>query len=61
MARVLEEEGVVERTEVQAFDFACLYAIQEINPRIATQYLTEADSVQQMSNPDPRIAGLWTG
>jgi glycerophosphoryl diester phosphodiesterase len=61
VARVLEEEDVVERTEVQAFDFAILYAIQAMNPRIATQYLTEIDSHQQMTNPDPRIAGLWTG
>lgn len=61
VARVLEEEGVAERTEVQAFDFAVLQELQKINPRIPTQYLTEVASFKQMTDPDPKVATTWTG
>jgi glycerophosphoryl diester phosphodiesterase len=61
VARVLAAEGVTARAEVQAFDWRCLDAIQRADPRIATQYLTLADSAAQMLSPDPAIAGRWTG
>lgn len=61
VAKVLADEGVAERTEVQSFDWRCLEALQKINPAIPTQYLTEVASYSQMTNPDPKIAGAWTG
>jgi glycerophosphoryl diester phosphodiesterase len=61
VARVLAAEGVIARTEVQAFDWRCLYEIARIEPRLATQYLTLDGSAAQMSAEDPALAGMWTG
>jgi glycerophosphoryl diester phosphodiesterase len=61
VAQVLQAEGVVERTEVQAFDWRCLYALQRIDERIVTQYLTQGDSLAQLRSSDPAVAGMWTG
>lgn len=60
LATVLEEEGIVNRTEVQAFDFRCLLAIQKINPHIITAYLTDKDTSKEMRSLNPKIAGLWS-
>jgi len=60
ITKILEEENIVAHTEVQAFDWRCLIALQKINPAIATAYLTHSDSVNQMSVAEPATAGLWT-
>lgn len=57
---VLNAMGVVQRTEVQAFDYRCLLALQKLDAQVQTAYLTAADSKLQMLNPDPQVAGLWT-
>jgi glycerophosphoryl diester phosphodiesterase len=63
--KVLSEEGVVDRVEVHAFDFRCLYELQKLDKRIRTAYLTsrdnEKDGVDSFFSPDPKVAGLWTG
>lgn len=56
----LKKEGIDNRTELQAFDWRVLQAVQKIDPKIATAYLTEKASEKQMTNDDPKIAGLWT-
>ncbi|OAJ33892.1 Glycerophosphoryl diester phosphodiesterase precursor [Piscirickettsiaceae bacterium NZ-RLO1] len=61
LAKLLKAEGIIDRTEVQAFDWPCLIALQKINPNIKTAYLTEAASNKQMTSDNPKIAGLWTG
>ncbi|ODN41808.1 glycerophosphodiester phosphodiesterase [Piscirickettsia litoralis] len=61
LAKLLKEEKITNRTEVQAFDWPCLIALQKINPNIKTAYLTEDDSRAQMMSDNPKIAGLWTG
>lgn len=43
VAAVMKHYGVVNRSEVQAFDYRVLQALQKINPRIKTAYLTEKD------------------
>lgn len=60
VAKVIEEEGIANRTQVQAFDWRCLLALQKINPHIATAYLTSADQEKLMKNKNPKLAGLWT-
>jgi len=59
LAELLEEEGVIQRTRVQAFDWAALIEIQKINPAIKTEYLTYSQTGEDLKNPDPKIAGLW--
>lgn len=61
LADIIHEENITDRTEVQAFNWQCLYELQQIDPHIATAYLTSAKSEKQMQNPDPKIAGVWTG
>lgn len=39
--RVLQQTGVIERTEVQAFDFRCLTELYKLNPEIKTSYVTK--------------------
>ena len=63
--RILSEEGIVEMSEIQSFDFRCLYELQKLDPRVKTAYLTEWDNEPgtpySFFDPDPAKAGLWTG
>jgi len=63
--QVLKQEGVIDRVEVHAFDFRCLYELQKLDPRIKTAYLTSRDSerggADSLFAPDTNAAGLWTG
>jgi glycerophosphoryl diester phosphodiesterase len=38
--KILHEENVVDRAEIQAFDFRCLYELQSLNKEVRTAYLT---------------------
>lgn len=60
LADIMEQENIVGLTEVQAFDFRVLLALQKINPKIKTAYLTDADLSKSMLNENPKIAGLWS-
>ncbi len=60
LAKVIDEEEIEDRVEVQAFDFRCLIELQKINPEIKTAYLTDADIDKAMRSSDPKIAGLWS-
>ena len=63
--RILREERIVDRVEVQAFDFNCLYALQDLDRHIRTAYLTSRDNepggVDDFFSADPKVAGRWTG
>jgi glycerophosphoryl diester phosphodiesterase len=63
--RILKDEKIVDRAEIQAFDWRCLYALQELDPKVKTAYLTSRDNekggVEDLFSADPKIAGLWTG
>lgn len=61
VARILQKKNIVSRTEVQAFNWQCLLALQQIDPRIATAFLTDSSSEKQMRDPDELTAGVWTG
>jgi glycerophosphoryl diester phosphodiesterase len=63
--KVLKEEGIIERVEVHAFDFRCLYELQKLDKHVKTAYLTsrdnERDAAESFFSSDPKVAGLWTG
>jgi len=63
--KVLKEEELLDRVEVHAFDFRCLYELQKLDRRIKTAYLTSRDNekggAESFLSPDPKVAGLWTG
>lgn len=61
LALIIQEKKISAITEVQAFDFRCLQALQKFAPQIKTAYLTENDSKKNMLNPNIAIATLWTG
>ncbi|MHB1949035.1 MAG: glycerophosphodiester phosphodiesterase [Gammaproteobacteria bacterium] len=60
IVKLLVAEKIVDRTQVQAYDWRCLLAIQKLNPHIATAYLTDQDQEKLMHDKDPQKAGLWT-
>jgi len=63
--RVIKEERILDRVEVHAFDFRCLYELQRLDKHVKTAYLTsrdnEKDGAESFYSPDPQVAGLWTG
>lgn len=59
--RILKEEEIVTRVEVQAFDFACLFALQALDSSIRTAYLTSRDSEKEFYSADHGVATAWTG
>ncbi len=63
--KILKEENIERNCEIQSFDWRCLYELQKLDPLIKTAYLTEWDNEPgcpySFSDPDPAIAGLWTG
>jgi glycerophosphoryl diester phosphodiesterase len=44
--RLLKEEEIVDRTEVQAFDWRCLVALQKLDARIKTAYLFDHTTIK---------------
>ena len=62
---ILKEENIERNCEIQSFDWRCLYELQKLNPLIKTAYLTEWDNEPgcpySFFDPDPALAGLWTG
>ncbi len=65
LAKIIRSEGIIDRAEIQAFDFTCLYALQKIDARFRTAFLTSRDNepggVDDFSHADPKVAGAWTG
>lgn len=59
--KILKQYKIVDRVEIQAFDWPYLYALQKINPNLKTAYLVGYTEIDQMKNEDPKIAGKWTG
>ena len=62
---VLKSEGIVDRAEIQAFDFRCLQELQKLDSRVKTAYLTSREN--EKGGPDSffaedlKSARLWTG
>jgi len=60
LEKIIKEEGIVNRTKIQAFDWRCLLLLQKINPKIKTAYITDINLEKTMLNTDPSIAGQWS-
>lgn len=58
--KILQQEKIVDRTEVQAFDWRCLIELQKIDPTVTTVYLTDKMQEDQMRAPNAATAGVWT-
>jgi glycerophosphoryl diester phosphodiesterase len=63
--KVLKEEKIVPRAEIQAFDFQCLEALQKLDKKVKTAYLSSRDNekggADDFFGTDPKVSGLWTG
>ena len=63
--KILKEENIVARAEIQAFDFTCLFELQKLDKHVKSAYLTSRDNekggVDDFLSSDPKVAGLWTG
>jgi glycerophosphoryl diester phosphodiesterase len=63
--KIMKEENIIAISEIQSFDWRCLYEIQKLDASVKTAYLTEWDNEPgtpySFFDPDPAIAGLWTG
>jgi glycerophosphoryl diester phosphodiesterase len=58
----LKKNKMIDRVEIQSFDWEPLYYLQKLDSKIKTAYLLvgKEDKVR-MLNQDPKIAGLWSG
>jgi glycerophosphoryl diester phosphodiesterase len=59
--KIIEQEGIAQRTKVQAFEWECLFWLQKINPSVQTAYLTETHALPPLSLDDVEKKALWTG
>lgn len=58
--KILKQENVDDRTELQAFDWRVLLEVQKLDPKIKTAYLTDANIAGNMTSTNPQIAGAWS-
>lgn len=61
LVKLIHEEDIGSRTQIQAYDWRCLFAIQKLDPTLATAFLTDTVQEKLMLDPNPKIAGQWTG
>lgn len=61
LAKIIRQENIVDRVEVQAFDWSCLQMLKQINPNIKVSYLTRPDITEKIKSTDPVNAKLYTG
>ncbi len=60
VVKIIDDENIADRTELQAFDWRVLQDVQKLNPKIVTAYLTDGIDTRKMASSNPKIAGLWT-
>ena len=61
IAEILHRKDIVCRTEIQAFNWQILLELEKLDPAIHTAFLTDRQSEARMLDPDPRVAGKWSG
>jgi glycerophosphoryl diester phosphodiesterase len=54
--KFLKEEDIINRTEVQAFDWRCLVELQKLDPNIKTAYLSDKTTETMTA----KEKGTWT-
>lgn len=58
---ILIKNNLTDRVEVQAFDWECLIALQKLNPKVKTAYLTDHTTEPMSANDDSMsLSGVWT-
>jgi glycerophosphoryl diester phosphodiesterase len=62
---ILKNDKILDRAEIQAFDFRCLDELQKLNPKVKTAYLTSRDNEpggeDDFFSSTAAVAGNWTG
>jgi len=58
---ILKQNNLIERAQIQSFDWAPLYELQKLDKRIQTAYLVGYDDKLRMKDLNPKQAGLWSG
>lgn len=59
--RILKKFEILDRVEIQAFDWRYLYALQNLDKTIKTAYLVDYSNIETIKSSDQKLAGLWTG
>jgi glycerophosphoryl diester phosphodiesterase len=57
----LSKNNLINRVEIQSFDWQPLYELRKLDKNIKLAFLFTQDDMQRMRNPDPKIAGSWSG
>ncbi len=57
----LRKNNLVDRAEIQSFDWQPLFELQKIDKNVKTAYLVGYDDIERMHNSDSKLAGQWSG
>jgi len=57
----LNKNKLVDRAEIQSFDWQPLYELHKLNPKIKLAFLVGGDDIERMHSSDSQQAGLWSG
>lgn len=57
----LKKNHLVDRAEIQSFDWQPLYELHKLNPKVKLAFLVGSDDIERMHSADPQQAGLWSG
>lgn len=57
----LVKNDLVNRAEIQSFDWEPLYQLHKLNPKVKLAFLLGHDDVERMQSNDHKQAGLWSG
>ena len=58
---ILKKNNLINRVEIQAFDWNVLYKLQKLDKSIKTAYLIGYDEVEDFSGNTFKVNGLWSG
>jgi glycerophosphoryl diester phosphodiesterase len=59
--KLLKQNNIVDRVEIQSFDWQPLYELQKLDPKIKTGFLVGADDIKRMKDTDTKKSGLYSG
>lgn len=58
---LLKKNNMINRVEIQSFDWQPLFELQKLDSKIKTAYLVAQEDIERMHSTDPKQAGLWSG
>lgn len=59
--QVLKKNNLINRAEIQAFDWEVLYQLQALDSKIKTAYLIGYDEIDANHPETFKVGGLWSG